>query len=709
VDRSCFNAARIVKVLGTVARKGDDLPDRPHRQSCFIPPKDAVEIVPVALLRAAAAWVPCEPKSESRGSDSAKTNPFVLDRAEKYLSKMEPSIAGQKGHDRLLMAAGAMVRGFDLSDSEAFELLDREFNPRCVPPWSAYEIDHKIFEARKAGKPFGHLLDEGSNPAKSDWDDPVPLSDPLVEVMPYSNDLLPPVVGDVVDDIAERMQCPPDFAAASMLVALAAVIGCRIGIRPRRCDDWLVVPNLWGCVIGRPSMKKSPAIGHAEKRIRAIEARERERLAEEVKGFKVDQVLAESKSKSLKSKIEKALKSGDEDQARELAFELTEVEQSKPPIPRRIITTDSTIEKLGDMLNLYPDGMLLWVDELVGWMRALDRQDMAGVRQQFLTLWNGQGRLNIDRVGRGETVVEHPCLSLFGCATPGGISDYVTAALRGGRGDDGLIQRLQILVWPDSPKEYKHVDRFPDSQSRKNLIEMFESLADLDVDSFAERDEFDEGEGMPWLRFDSEGQSIFDAWDSEVQNRIRSTELSESFESHLSKYASMVPSVALVIHLALGGRGPVDGQSTKMAVRWAEYLESHAARLYSIAAAPERRLSKPLLKRLIKWPKDRPIRVRDIVRSGWSGLDDPEVVERVLDILIDAGWVRAVAMKPTTGRPTVDFVLHPQAAEFFKTYQKQTDKTDKTSGDGSFGSFGGSKAEGLQEKSMPDDRVRGVL
>ena len=57
------------------------------------------------------------------------------------------------------------------------------------------------------------------------------------------------------------------------------------------------------------------------------------------------------------------------------------------------------------MLNLHRSGMLLWVDELVGWMRSLDRDDKAGVRQQFLTLWNGQGRLNIDRIGRGETVV----------------------------------------------------------------------------------------------------------------------------------------------------------------------------------------------------------------------------------------------------------------------------------------------------------------
>ena len=33
IDRAVFNPARITKVLGTMARKGDSTPDRPHRLS----------------------------------------------------------------------------------------------------------------------------------------------------------------------------------------------------------------------------------------------------------------------------------------------------------------------------------------------------------------------------------------------------------------------------------------------------------------------------------------------------------------------------------------------------------------------------------------------------------------------------------------------------------------------------------------------------
>lgn len=552
-------------------------------------------------------------------------------------------------------------------------------------------------------------VESEANAMPNGWGDPGMLPDPLLAVLPYESDLLPPSIGAAVDDIADRMQCPPDFPAASMLVALAAVVGCRIGIRPKCCDDWLIIPNLWGCVVGRPSLKKSPSISPAEKRVRAIESRERKRLSAEVESFEVDRVLGQASIKAIKSKISKSVKAGNQEEARSLALELIAVEGSLPPVPRRIITTDSTIEKLGDMLNKYPDGMLLWVDELMGWMRGLDRPDMAGVRQQYLTLWNGQGRLNIDRVGRGETVVDHPCLSVFGCATPGGIADYVAAALRGGRGDDGLIQRLQVLVWPDPPKEYRRVDRWPNTTARDQLAKVFESLADLDPDSFAERDQFDEGGGVPWLRFDAAGQAVFDAWDEEIQSRIKSGQLPEPFESHLSKYASMVPSIALVIHLASGRRDAVSGVAVRLAVRWASYLESHAARLYSIAVAPDRQLALPLLKRLIAWPPDKPIRARAIAKQNWSGLSDAELVTSVLDLLVDAGWVRALRVKPENGRPTTDYAIHPKAADFLRTHQNGTPKTGETPEGGSFGGFAGADLEDTEEIPGPVERVSGVI
>jgi hypothetical protein len=49
---------------------------------------------------------------------------------------------------------------------------------------------------------------------------------------------------------------------------------------------------------------------------------------------------------------------------------------------------------------------------------------------------------------------------MLGSTQPGRISEYLLQAIRGGRGDDGLIQRFGLLVWPDISGEWKHVDRW---------------------------------------------------------------------------------------------------------------------------------------------------------------------------------------------------------------------------------------------------------
>ena len=52
VDQTVFNAARIWKLYGTTARKGHDMPDRPHRTAQLIDAPEPVEVVPVELLQA---------------------------------------------------------------------------------------------------------------------------------------------------------------------------------------------------------------------------------------------------------------------------------------------------------------------------------------------------------------------------------------------------------------------------------------------------------------------------------------------------------------------------------------------------------------------------------------------------------------------------------------------------------------------------------
>jgi hypothetical protein len=92
------------------------------------------------------------------------------------------------------------------------------------------------------------------------WPAVMPIISPLPPVEPFIAELLPDAIRDYVLDVADRQQAPPDFAAVTALCGLAAVVGNRIRVRPKQNDDWEVVPNLWGAIIGRPSAMKSPAM-----------------------------------------------------------------------------------------------------------------------------------------------------------------------------------------------------------------------------------------------------------------------------------------------------------------------------------------------------------------------------------------------------------------------------------------------------------------
>jgi len=88
-------------------------------------------------------------------------------RAEAYLRRMEPAVQGSNGSGALFNAALAMVRGFELPEGEALDLLRRVYNPTCEPPWSAAELAHKVSDAAASKQvPLGYLLN-ADPPARS--------------------------------------------------------------------------------------------------------------------------------------------------------------------------------------------------------------------------------------------------------------------------------------------------------------------------------------------------------------------------------------------------------------------------------------------------------------------------------------------------------------------------------------------------------------
>ncbi len=76
LDLKVGNAARICKVPGTMACKGDHTPDRPHRRSRILEVPDRLIVVPVDLLEGLAAEAP---RADNNGHRSGPVGTFNLD------------------------------------------------------------------------------------------------------------------------------------------------------------------------------------------------------------------------------------------------------------------------------------------------------------------------------------------------------------------------------------------------------------------------------------------------------------------------------------------------------------------------------------------------------------------------------------------------------------------------------------------------------
>ena len=484
-------------------------------------------------------------------------------------------------------------------------------------------------------------------PSANGWPEPEPLQDALPDVAQFDLELMPESFRPLVKDVAERMQVPLDFPAVAAIATLAGVTNRRAVIQPKRDDNsWIVVPNLWGGIVAPPGMHKSPVIACMTQPARAIESEWREAYAGAEQAYNAALELQEEEERAWRAQYQTAAKKGKERPAKPVSSLVA-------PMPRRLLTSDATFESLHCILRENPSGLFVLRDELTGWLAGLERQGREQERAFYLECWNGDAAFTIDRIGRGSIHVPNACLSLFGGIQPARLRSYLADALRDGPGNDGLMQRFQLLVWPDLPPGWEYIDRKPDAGALDYAARVYRQVAVMDAANPLR------------LQFDDPAQTLFEQCLTDLERRIRDDGLSPHMQAHLSKYRSLMPSLALLFALADGRTDCVPLSHAQLAGDWCGYLESHACRVYSAQARPEQHAAIALSKRLAKgWRREEGVfTVRDVYRNGWNMLDSPEAARGALLVLMESNWVReeAAGCGKYPGRPSETYRINPKA------------------------------------------------
>jgi len=365
--------------------------------------------------------------------------------------------------------------------------------------------------------------------------------------------------------------------------------------------------------------------------------------------------MREAMQKEIKGGIAKAAKTKGAMDAKKLAdlrADFIVNEEGEPPTRRLFKTNETSIQSMTVLQNENPRGLLTFRDELTALLVKWDREDGQDERAYFLEGWNGDGSYTDVKIGRGLTDAKNICISLLGGIQPDKLRRYLYQAMKGN--NDGLMQRLQLAVWPDEPKHWENIDTYPNKDARQDAYNILSFLADLDFkENGALQSEYDD---RPYYRFNEAGQTIFNTWLTELQTVKIKQEENPLMVEHFGKFRSLMPSLALIFHLidVADGKenGAVSERAALLSVEWCKYLEAHARRIYAMAENPKHEAAVRLSEKITAKKLNSPFTVRDIQQKGWYGLKDNNEIKAACDILMNENWLHElIKEKSLTGRP----------------------------------------------------------
>ncbi|WP_413518975.1 YfjI family protein [Psychrobacter glacincola] len=523
---------------------------------------------------------------------------------------------------------------------------------------------------------------------------PKPISQTLPPVKTLTSAMMPKLLWGYASNSAERLSVPIEYVLMPLVVSLGSLIGSKLSIYPKMYDNWEVVPNFYGAIIGNPSSKKSPSLSEGLKPISHLVALAKDKYNEDRLEHdtqkELNKHMTKAAEKQLSDLAKKLATQADDDteisqdDLKAKAQELAEAKQTDELMPeiKRYVTDDGTIESIGELESKHKNGMLVKRDELTGWLASLESESNQQVRSFYLEGFNGLGSFQVDRIGRGSVFIDTHCLSVIGGIQPDKLEYYLSKTMKG-LGNDGLIQRFQLMVYPDALPNSKERDLPPDKESRDAIYNLFETIDSMQLGDFIRygAKPIDDYHKRPYYRFTDEAYQVFMSWYDALKLRASDAEHSIIAE-HLIKYAKTVPSLALVFHLVDciehgTSLGAVNMNALRAALAWCEVLESHMMRIYSTVTDSANIKASYLADKIMNMVKkgadktdktdwiEHGFTARQLIRRGWKGLTEADDVLNALEILVEHDWLSWQEVKSTGqgGRPTERYSINSRLAE----------------------------------------------
>jgi hypothetical protein len=454
-------------------------------------------------------------------------------------------------------------------------------------------------------------------------------------------DTLPATMAIFVEAASNAVGVDPGCVAPTLLSAVGAASGTsrRLRIKDGR-PGWTEYPILWTGLVAESGSGKTPA--------------QRECLdiiddAERIAAREYATALEDHQKAKLLYDVELIAWKRSKDESRG-----EPPEEPKPPICRRHIISDITIEGVAQILSENPRGVLLYRDEMAGWFGDLTRYH--GGQGSDLPHWlpmHSGGAVRVDR--RTKPPIYVPCGFV---AITGGIQPKIARQIFTPEYfASGLAARMLLVMPPRQPRRWRE-DVVPD-HIRAAMADVFTNLWSLEPTVDAN------GNTVPVdVCLSPEAKQRFVGFVNEHGQEQYDT-TSGDLAAVWSKLEAVAARLALIFHMAHWAAGEdvdvgvVDEVDVHNAVKLVRWFGNEARRVYAILAESEdEEARRELVELIVRMGGE--VTARDLQRAKRAKYATAEDAESALNELAehDLGLWFVDEHDGNRGRPAAVFRIH---------------------------------------------------
>ena len=334
-------------------------------------------------------------------------------------------------------------------------------------------------------------------------------------------DAFPQKIQNIIFEAAHIEQFNMEYLAMSMLSATATTIGNSSQIRIR--GSWKNSPALYVILIGRPGQGKTPPLDYAF------------RPFQEHDFLLVSKFIEENKRYA-------ELSAGNKGGAKD-----GNALDSEKPVLIQTILSDLTQEAMMRIHNDNQRGIVILVDEIIGFFNSIHRYNDSPLLTQLLTAFNGKP-LKVSRCNNPiPIIIPYPCINIIRITQTQRIGELFTKE----NVSSGLIDRI-LFLQPQNheiPQMEESMDVGAQGSERAEIVyrrwEMIvEKLLSLEPEHDAK------GVVMPKvLDMSDEAYQYFARWRNNLIDQTNAIEDERLIDSRMMKADSNVARLSLVFRL----------------------------------------------------------------------------------------------------------------------------------------------------------------